>query len=68
MSLNIPDAAGVAVTFVFFITDILFALVLLAVWEYHWTLALAFFLFFGALDGVYLSATLNKVSPWISCI
>lgn len=48
-------------TFVFFITDCLFALVMLVVWELHWILALSFFIFFGALDGVYLSATLNKV-------
>lgn len=48
-------------TFVFFITDCLFAIVMLVVWETYWWLALAFFLFFGALDGVYLSANLNKV-------
>ena len=52
-----------AVTFVFFITDCLFALVMLIVWELPWYFPLAFFIFFGALDGVYLSATLNKVSP-----
>ena len=50
-----------AVTFVFFITDCLFALVMLIVWELPWYFPLAFFIFFGALDGVYLSATLNKV-------
>ena len=55
--------AGVAVTFVFFITDILFALVLAVVWDVHWFFPAAFLIFFGSLDGVYLSATLNKVCP-----
>lgn len=48
----------------FFITDCLFAIAMLVVWELPWYLALAFFLFFGTLDGVYLSATLNKVCCW----
>ena len=54
--------AGVAVTFVFFITDCLFAIVMMVAWELPWWFALAFFIFFGALDGVFLSATLNKVT------
>jgi K+ transporter len=51
----------VAVTFVFFITDCLFAIVMMVAWDLPWYLALAFFIFFGTLDAVYLSATLNKV-------
>ena len=66
-SSRVPDRAivlaGVAVTFVFFITDCLFAIVMMVAWELPWYLSLAFFIFFGALDGVYLSATLNKVAP-----
>jgi len=53
--------AGVAVTFVFFITDCLFAIVMMVAWDLPWYLALAFFIFFGTLDALYLSATLNKV-------
>lgn len=45
----------------FFITDCLFAIVMMVAWELPWWFALAFFIFFGALDGVFLSATLNKV-------
>ncbi len=60
-SLQPTSPAGVAVTFVFFITDCLFAIVMMVVWDQPWWLALAFFIFFGALDVLYLSATLNKV-------
>lgn len=55
-------------TFVFFITDILFSIAIMVVWEFPWWVALAFFVVFGALDGVYLSATLNKVEIHCSLV
>ena len=59
--------AGVAVVFVQFITDCLLALVMLVVWGRPLSAA-AFFLVFGALDGTFLSATLNKFTHGGWCV
>lgn len=53
--------AGVAVIGVMFITTCLVSLVMLLVWNMHPLLILPFLLVFGLIEGVYLSAVLNKV-------
>ncbi len=52
--------AGVAVTFVMFITTLLITLAILVVWHRSVFVAAAFFLVFGLIDASFLSATLNK--------
>ena len=52
--------AGVAVTFVMFITTLLITLAILVVWHRSIFVAIAFFLVFGLIDASFLSATLNK--------
>ena len=44
-----------------FITTCLISLVALIIWRLHIGIVLAFFLIFGTLDGLYLSAVLTKV-------
>ena len=44
-----------------FITTCMISLVALIIWRLHFTIVLAFFLVFGTLDGLYLSAVLTKV-------
>lgn len=43
------------------ITTVLLTIVMLTVWETHWLFALSFLLLFGLVEGVYLSALMQKV-------
>ncbi|GLJ23161.1 hypothetical protein SUGI_0437320 [Cryptomeria japonica] len=58
---EIGNAYGVAVIGVMFITTCLVSLVMLLVWNMHFLLILPFLIVFGLIEGVYLSAVLNKV-------
>lgn len=58
---QIGNAYGVAVVGVMFITTLLVTLVMLVVWNMHVFLILPFTVFFGLLEGTYLSSVLNKV-------
>jgi len=53
-------AFGVAVSMVFFITTVFYALILVFNFERHWTWAVLFFVFFGLIDAAFLSANLLK--------
>ena len=52
--------AGVAVTFVMFMTTMIMTLAILVVWGHNVLLALAFFLVFGLIDASFLTAALSK--------
>nr|BAO53206.1 potassium transporter [Cryptomeria japonica] len=58
---EIGNAYGVAVIGVMFITTCLVSLVMLLVWNMHFLFILPFLIIFGFIEGVYLSAVLNKV-------
>lgn len=58
---QIGNAYGVAVVGVMFITTCIVTLVMLVVWNMHVFLILPFTVFFGLLEGIYLSSVLNKV-------
>ncbi|XP_057824863.1 potassium transporter 26 [Cryptomeria japonica] len=58
---SIGNAYGVAVITVMLITTCLVTLVMLVVWNLHILLVLPYFMVFSAIEGVYLSAVLNKV-------
>ncbi|CAM8976633.1 unnamed protein product [Rhodiola kirilowii] len=64
----IGNAYGLAFMSVMFISTFLMALVIIFVWQKGVMLALAFFLFFGFIEGVYLSSALVKVPEggWVS--
>lgn len=66
----IGNAYGLACMTVMFITSFLMALVLIFVWQKNILLAVAFLLFFGFIEGVYLSSALIKVPQggWISLV
>lgn len=52
--------AGVAVTFVMFMTTIIMTVAILVVWNHNILAALAFFLIFGLIDMSFLTAALSK--------
>lgn len=52
--------AGVAVTFVMFMTTMIMTLAIVVVWGHNVLLALAFFLIFGLIDVSFLTAALSK--------
>ncbi|KAI8067155.1 potassium transporter, partial [Gongronella butleri] len=62
------NAYGACVTSVTLITTFMITLVSILVWRWPVTLSVAFFLFFGFIDGAYLSATLLKVptGAWVT--
>ncbi|TVU34657.1 hypothetical protein EJB05_16500 [Eragrostis curvula] len=64
---EIGRAFGVAVIFVMLITTHLMALVMLVIWKVHIALASSFFITFVAIEGVYMSALMNKVTEggWV---
>jgi KUP system potassium uptake protein len=55
------NAYGVCVIFVAFITTVLVAVIAIIVWQLHILVVIFGFLFFGTLDGLFLSAALTKV-------
>ncbi|XP_011024763.1 PREDICTED: potassium transporter 4 isoform X2 [Populus euphratica] len=57
----IGNAYGLACMTVMFVTTFLMALVIIFVWQKSVILAVLFLLFFGFIEGVYLSAALMKV-------
>lgn len=66
----IGNAYGLACMSVMFITTFLMTLVLIFVWQRNILLAIAFLLFFGFIEGVYLSAAFIKVPQggWVSLL
>eukprot|EP01018_Ginkgo_biloba_P031856 Gb_04121 [translate_table: standard] len=58
---EIGNAYGVAVIWVMFITTCLVTLVMLAVWNMNIIYVLPFLIVFGVIEGVYVTAVLNKV-------
>ena len=52
--------AGVAVTFVMFMTTLIITLAILVVWNHNILVAIAFFVVFGLIDGAFLTAALSK--------
>lgn len=58
---SLGNAYGACVIATAFITTILMTLLSLIVWRWNLVFALAFFLFFGIIDGAYLTSTLRKV-------
>ena len=52
--------AGVAVTFVMFMTTMIMTVAILVVWGHNVVLAVAFFLIFGLIDASFLTAALSK--------
>ncbi|KAJ4959925.1 hypothetical protein NE237_019835 [Protea cynaroides] len=70
----IGNAYGIACITVMFVTTCLMALVIIFVWQRNVIMAAAFLLFFGCIEGFYLSASFMKVPQggWVplvlSCI
>ncbi|XP_028761158.1 potassium transporter 7 isoform X3 [Neltuma alba] len=66
----IGNAYGLAVVLVMFVTTFLMALVIIFVWEKSIFVAMAFLLFFWAIEGLYLSAVLVKVPQggWVPLV
>ncbi|KAF8390764.1 hypothetical protein HHK36_025291 [Tetracentron sinense] len=66
----IGNAYGIACMTVMFVTTCLMALVIIFVWQRSYLLAAAFLLFFGFIEGVYLSASLMKVPQggWVPLV
>ncbi|KAK3166416.1 hypothetical protein QOZ80_1AG0045560 [Eleusine coracana subsp. coracana] len=64
---EIGRAFGVAVIFVMLITTHLMTIVMLVIWKLHIALASLFFSTFVAMEGVYMSALMNKVTEggWV---
>ncbi|KAH0603870.1 uncharacterized protein H6S33_007529 [Morchella sextelata] len=58
---SLGNAYGVCVIMVTFITTCMVSIVALVVWQLHFLFVLAGFIFFGAIDGAFLSAALTKV-------
>lgn len=58
------------VILVTFITTCLVTIAAVVVWRLHFTLILAFFLIFGALDGLFLTSALTKVpqGAWLTIV
>ncbi|GMN23674.1 hypothetical protein TIFTF001_000210 [Ficus carica] len=63
-------AYGLAVTIVMFLTTCLMALVMIIVWRSKMTSSIAFLVFFGSIELLYVSACLNKVPEggWIPIV
>lgn len=61
---------GLAVTTVMFVTTCLMALVMIIVWKKKMINAIAFLLFFGSIELLYVSASINKVPEggWIPVV
>lgn len=57
---GLAAAAGVAVTWVMFMTTILMTIGILVIWKHNIFVALTFFIVFGLIDVSFLSAALNK--------
>ncbi|GLJ46251.1 hypothetical protein SUGI_0974440 [Cryptomeria japonica] len=57
----IGNAYGIAAITVMFVTTCLMTLVIVIVWQKNVILAIVFLLFFGSIEGVYLSASFTKV-------
>ncbi|KAL5710552.1 Potassium transporter 4 [Ranunculus cassubicifolius] len=66
----IGNAYGIAVMTVMFVTTWLMALVIIFVWQRNLFFALAFLLFFGSVEAVYLSASFTKVPQggWVPIV
>ncbi|KAF9622906.1 hypothetical protein IFM89_035139 [Coptis chinensis] len=66
----IGNAYGIACITVMFVTTWLMALVIVFVWNRSVILAAAFLLFFGSIEGVYLSAAFTKVPQggWVPIV
>ncbi|XP_042501935.1 potassium transporter 4-like [Macadamia integrifolia] len=66
----IGNAYGIACITVMFVTTCLMALVIIFVWQKNVMLAAAFLLFFGCIEGVYLSASFTKVPQggWVPLV
>ncbi|KAF7721512.1 hypothetical protein EC973_004538 [Apophysomyces ossiformis] len=64
------NAYGACVTMVSLITTILLTILTVIVWHWNPVFSLAFLLFFGVIDGAYLSATLLKVpeGAWFTIV
>ena len=56
-----PHPVAACLQFVLLLTTILVTLVFHCVWEMHIALSSLFFVFFGTLEGLYLSANSQKV-------
>ncbi|KAJ7539017.1 hypothetical protein O6H91_11G073200 [Diphasiastrum complanatum] len=59
-AVQIGNAYGIAVLSVMFVTTFLMTLVMHIVWKWNIVLALGFCVFFGFIEGLYLSAALTK--------
>lgn len=57
----IGNAYGIAAITVMFVTTCLMSLIIIIVWRKNFLLAISFLLFFGCIEGVYLSASVMKV-------
>ncbi|KAI4350413.1 hypothetical protein L6164_004871 [Bauhinia variegata] len=66
----IGNAYGLAVMMVIFVTTFLMALVLIFIWQKSNLMAMAFLLFFWAIEGLYLAAVLTKVRDggWVPLV
>ncbi|CAM6095907.1 unnamed protein product [Calypogeia fissa] len=60
-TITIGNAYGLAVITVMFVTTSLMSLVIRLVWKKHLLLAICFFVFFGSIEGLYISASFIKV-------
>ncbi|KAL5580699.1 hypothetical protein UlMin_013141 [Ulmus minor] len=63
-------AYGLAVTTVMFVTTCLMALVVIIVWKKNMIISLAFLVFFGSIELLYISASISKVPEggWIPIV
>jgi len=57
----IGNAYGIAAITVMFVTTCLMSLIIIIVWRKNFLWAISFLLFFGCIEGVYLSASVMKV-------
>eukprot|EP00249_Psilotum_nudum_P015327 c25265_g1_i2 orf=623-2938(-) len=66
----IGDAYGIAAITVMLVTTCLMSLIIVVVWHRSILLALCFFIFFGAIQGIFFSASLFKVSEggWVPLV
>ncbi|XP_022150925.1 potassium transporter 1 isoform X2 [Momordica charantia] len=66
----IGHAYGLAVTIVMFVTTCLMSLVIILVWKQRLINAIAFFMFFGSIELLYISASISKVHEggWIPIV
>ncbi|MCO5590960.1 hypothetical protein L7F22_044936 [Adiantum nelumboides] len=69
-TIMIGNAYGLAVITVMFVTTFLMFLVMVIVWEKNVLIALVFFLFFGSMELLYISASLTKVHEggWVPLV